>query len=69
MKLEIQIQNDTKVYASDAGYVCISQPNPWGDDGLVIMAIHNVDALCQMLKKAKTDAIENRKSYFEEKEQ
>jgi hypothetical protein len=69
MKLEIQSQNDTEVYASDAGYVCISQPNPWGDDGLVIMAIHNVDVLCQMLQKAKADAIENKKSYLEEKEQ
>jgi hypothetical protein len=69
MKLEIQSQNDTEVYASDVGYVCISQPNPWGDDGLVLMAIHNVDVLCQMLQKAKSDAIENRTAYLEEKAQ
>jgi hypothetical protein len=69
MKLEIQSQQDTEVYASDAGYVCISQPNPWGDDSLIILAIHNVDTICQMLQEAKADAVENRNLYLKEKEQ
>ena len=67
MKLEIQSQNDTEVYASAAGYVCIYQPDPWGDDSLVLLAIHNVDMVCQMLQKAKANAIENRTAYLEEK--
>ena len=69
MKLEIQSQNDTEVYASDVGYVCISQPDPWGQNGLVLLAIDNVDMLCQMLQKAKEDAIENRNAYLEGKDQ
>jgi hypothetical protein len=64
MKLEIQSQNDTEVYASDVGYVCIYQPDPWGDDSLVLLAIHNVDMVCQMLQQAKAKAIENRNSHF-----
>jgi hypothetical protein len=70
MKLEIQSQNDTEVYASDVGYVCISQPNPWGEgDGLVIFAIHNVDIICQMLQQAKVDAIERRNLHLNQKAQ
>lgn len=69
MKLDIQSQNDTQVYASDAEYVCISQPNPWGEYGLVIMAIHNVDMLCQMIQEAKLDAIENWNSYLAGKDE
>ena len=69
MKLEIQSQNDTEVYASDVGYVCISQPDPWGQNGLVLLAIDNVDMLCQMLQEAKKDAIQNRIAYLEEKDQ
>jgi hypothetical protein len=69
MKLEIQSQNDTEVYASDVGYVCISQPDPWGQNGLVLLAIDNVDMLCQMLQEAKKDAIENRTAYLEGKDQ
>lgn len=69
MKLEIQSQNDTEVYASDVGYVCISQPDPWGQNGLVLLAIDNVDMLCQMLQEAKKDAIENRTAYLDGKDQ
>jgi hypothetical protein len=57
MKLEIQSQNDTEVYASDVGYICIYQPDPWGDDSLVLLAI-------QMLQQAKAKAIENRNSHL-----
>jgi hypothetical protein len=64
MKLEIPSQNDTEVYASDVGYVCIKQPNPWGEDSLIIMAIDNVDILCQMIQVAKSDAIKNRNEYL-----
>jgi hypothetical protein len=69
MKLEIQSQNDTEVYASGAGYVCIYQPDPWGDDSLVLLAIHNVDMVCQMLQEAKAHAIENRKSHLQQKDE
>jgi hypothetical protein len=64
MKLEIQSQSDTEVYASDVGYVCIYQPDPWGDDSLVLLAIDNVDMVCQMLQQAKAKAIENRNSHL-----
>jgi len=67
MKFEIQSQQDTEVYASDKGYVCILQPNSW-ENSLVILAIDNVDAVCQMLLEAKADAIENRNLYLKEKE-
>ncbi len=67
MKLEIPIQNDTDVYASDVGYVCISQHNPCGENDLVIMAIHNVDTLCQMIQDAKAQAIQNRNAYLSRK--
>ena len=69
MKLEIQSQNDTEVYASDVGYVCISQPNPWGEHSLVLIALHNVDTLCQMIQEAKAEAIENRNEYLAGKDQ
>ena len=69
MKLEIQSQNDTEVYASDVGYVCIYQPDPWGDNSLVLLAIHNVDTVCQMLQEAKAEAIENRNSHLAAKAQ
>jgi len=69
MKLDIQSQADMEVYASDAGYVCISQPNPYGEHSLVIMAIHNVDMLCEMIKVAKAEAIENRNAYLTGKDQ
>lgn len=69
MKLEIQSQNDTEVYASDVGYVCIYQPDPWGDNSLVLLAIHNVDMVCQMLQEAKAEAIKNRAEYLDEKAQ
>ena len=68
MKLEIQSQQDTEVYASDVGYVCISQPNPWGEDGLVMFAIPNVDTICQMLQQAKVKAIEYRSIHLQEKD-
>ena len=66
MKLAIQSQPDTEVYASDPGYVCISQPCLFGDDNLVILAIHNVDTICQMLQQAKVEAIENRNIYLQQ---
>lgn len=69
MKLEIQSQNDTEVYASDVGYVCIYQPDPWGENSLVLLAIHNVDMVCQMLQEAKANAIENRNIYLQSKDQ
>lgn len=69
MKLEIQSQNDTEVYASDVGYVCIYQPDPWGDNSLVLLAIHNVDMVCQMLQEAKAEAIKNRAEYLDGKAQ
>lgn len=69
MKLEIQSQNDTEVYASDVGYVCIYQPDPWGDKSLVLLAIDNVDMVCQMLQEAKAQAIQNRNEYLNGKDQ
>jgi hypothetical protein len=69
MKLEIQSQNDTEVYASDVGYVCIYQPDPWGNNSLVLLAIHNVDMVCEMLQEAKAEAIQNRNEYLQAKDQ
>lgn len=69
MKLEIQSQNDTEVYASDVGYVCIYQPDPWGDNSLVLLAIDNVDIVCQMLQEAKAEAMINRADYLKGKVQ
>lgn len=67
MKLEIQSQDHTDIYASDRGYICIKQMNPCSDDGMVMFAIHNVDIICEMLQAAKKDAIENRRIYLESK--
>jgi len=69
MKLEIQSQNDTEVYASDVGYVCIYQLHPLGDKSLVLLAIDNVDMVCQMLQEAKAQAIQNRNEYLNGKDQ
>lgn len=67
MKLEIQSQEHTDIYGSGRGYICIQQKDPCGEDVLVMLAIHNVDMICQMLQAAKKDAIENRKAYLESK--
>jgi hypothetical protein len=67
MKLEIQSQEHTDIYGSDRGYICIKQTDPCGEDAMIMLAIHNVDMICQMLQAAKNDAIENRKIYLESK--
>jgi hypothetical protein len=67
MKLEIQSQEQTDIYGSDRGYICIKQTDPCGENAIVVFAIHNVDMICQMLQEAKKDAIENRKVYLESK--
>lgn len=67
MKLEIQSQEHTDIYSSDRGYICIKQTDPCGEDAMVMFAIHNVDTICEMLKAAKKEAIENRSIYLESK--
>ena len=67
MKLEIQSQDQTDIYASDRGYICIKQSNQCSDDGIVMFAIHNVDMICEMLQEAKKEAVDNRKIYLESK--
>lgn len=69
MKIEIQSQNELEVYASDVGYVCIYQPDPYGEHSLVLIAIQNVDTLCQMLQEAKAQAVINRADYLSGKVQ
>jgi hypothetical protein len=63
MKAVIQSQDTTEVYASDAGYVCITQRCPHGDDPIVMFSHQNIDALCRLLKEAKRKAIDNEKSF------
>lgn len=67
MKLTLQGQLDTEVYASDVGYVCIKQTTPCGeDDLLVLIRPEDVDPLIQYLKIAQKYAIKYRSEYIAE---
>lgn len=65
MKLEIQSQDHTEVYASDQGYCCIRQHNGLEEPVVVLITPSHVDELCRMLQLAKNQATENRCHYLE----
>lgn len=67
MKLTLQGQLETEVYASGVGYVCIKQTNPLGDeDSLVLIRPEDVDLLTQYLTIAQKYAFKYRSEYIAE---
>jgi hypothetical protein len=60
MKLEIQKQEHTDILSCGTGHVWISQKVNGEASGIVIIAIQNVDTICQMLQEAKHDASQKR---------
>lgn len=61
MKFKIQSQDPTEIYASDAGYCCITQANGLEDPTIILIAPRYVDEICEMLQSVKQEAIENLK--------
>lgn len=68
MKLEIQSQDSTEVYATDQGFCRISQ-TAFGELSCIDIAPANVDQFCQMLQSIKVEATRNREAYLMEKEE
>lgn len=60
MKLEIQKQEHTEILSCGTGHVWIIQTVNGESSGLVILAIQNVDIVCQMLQEAKHDAAQKK---------
>ena len=60
MKLEIQKQEHTEILSCGTGHVWINQTVNGEASGIVIIAIQNVDTICQMLQEAKHDAAQKR---------
>ena len=60
MKLEIQKQEHTEILSCGTGHVWINQTVNGESSGLVILAIQNVDIVCQMLQEAKHDAAQKK---------
>lgn len=64
MKLEIQSQDYTEVYASEIGFCCINQLSPTGESALVLISPQCIDQICSLLQTAKGEAIRNRIEYL-----
>jgi len=69
MKLEIQSQDHTEVYASDVGFCCINQLSPHGESALILISPQCVDQLCCLLQTAKVEAIKNRIEYLKSEDE
>lgn len=65
MKLELQSQDRTVIYASDTGYCCIEQHGIEGSH-LVAISADKVDEFCRMLLSVKEQAAKNREQYLKE---
>lgn len=65
MKLEIQSQDHTEVYASRDGYCCITQFVDGKDPVTMKFAVNQIEDLCKMLAIATMNAHANRKSIIE----
>jgi hypothetical protein len=66
MKLEIQSQDYTEVYATKEGFCRIAQ-NAYGEPSPIDIAPANVDELCRMLQAIKVEAARNREAYLMER--
>jgi hypothetical protein len=68
MKLEIQHQDHTEIYASGEGYCCIRQQNGLEALSLVLITPNQVDEFCRLLQLVKESAESNRREYLEQEE-
>jgi hypothetical protein len=68
MKLEIQHQDQTEIYASEQGYCCIRQRNGLEAPMVVLITPNQVDEFCRMLQSVKELAESNRREYLQQEE-
>ena len=69
MKLEIQHQDHTEIYASGEGYCCIRQHNGLEAPSVVLITPNQVDEFCRLLQSVKESAESNRREYLEQWEE
>jgi len=62
--LRLQGQLDTEVYATDTGYVCITQDVGFDDPSVILIAPQMIEEICKMLHSVKGNAHENRGNYL-----
>jgi hypothetical protein len=63
IRLELQSQDHTEVYASLGGYVVIKQTKEMGEEVLVSVRPDDIDRLIAMLKQTEAPARENLSEY------
>ena len=63
MERIIPATQETRVYLSDAGHVCIKQINPIDDEGdLIILPVAHVDTIIKWLQEVKQEAMRQGKA-------
>ena len=57
MERIIPATQETHVYLSDAGFVCIKQVNLMDDESLIILPVEHVDTVIKWLQEVKQEAL------------
>ena len=68
MKSQIQSQGQIEIYVTVGGHVCVSQADSPEGESRVFIAPHNVDQVCSLLKKYKSQARQAWSDFISENE-